>query len=405
MGQTFIRIRGVDPLLFRDGRPFTAEAGGLTARSLPLPFPTTIAAFIRSQVGAANDWDWSSHDDCRKAHDISVSGPLLLRKEGLEGKWQCVLPAPKDALLSPQDEESATVTPLRPCQDQDMAGGGCDLPDDPVGLLPLTRYGKLPEYLTAEQEDARSTETVIRKPPKDFHFWPKEAVLAWLEGNLPGQIPQITGLPEEERIGIQTDERGKAEEGKLYAARFRAFEERHKDRTRQEYALLVRAKLADGNGFATTGTLGGERRLTTVEMVEDNAEIWPRCPESLKQKLRETKKVRMVLATPAQFTHGWKPGWIGASGSGVEHLPAGIANVELKLVAAAIDRRVPVSGWGLREGKPRPIRWLVPAGSVYFFKVMAGDPSALYEKAWMKPMSDDESARRDGLGLALWGTW
>jgi len=66
-----------------------------------------------------------------------------------------------------------------------------------------------------------------------------------------------------------------------------------------------------------------------------------------------------------------------------------------------------MSGWRMRQGEngPRAIKWLAPAGSVYFFIVESGDPAALWRDGWLQPMSDIEQDRRDGLGLALWGTW
>jgi len=80
--------------------------------------------------------------------------------------------------------------------------------------------------------------------------------------------------------------------------------------------------------------------------------------------------------------------------------------MKLRLVAAAVKRREAVSGWSYRQDRqqPKPLRLLAPAGSVYFFEVLEGDPAALAE-AWLRPVSDDEHDRRDGYGLTLWGIW
>ena len=369
MAKTLVEIRGIDPLLFRDGKPFSADSGGLTASSLPLPFPTTVAAFLRTQLGGTGKQDWT-HDECTWAHGIPVHGPLLVRD------GEVVFPAPLDALLT----EKADVIPLRPSAEDAAC---CDLPD---GMWPLTPKQTPPDG----------------KPPKGYAYWPLCKMLKWLEGEAPKSLVKISGLPMEERIGIEIDAKcGKATDGKLYATRLRGFEEKG-----HQYSLVARVGLPDGQIPEPVGALGGERRLTVVETLPDTPEApWPRCPETLKTKLASATRVRMVLATPAYFTQGWKPDWIEKSGSGEAHFPTGIANVGLKLVAAAVGRRVAVSGWSARESKPREIRWLVPAGSVFFFEVTGGDPKALYEKAWMKPVSDGEQNRRDGLGLALWGTW
>ncbi len=385
MAKTLVEIRGVDPLLFRDGRPFTAAAGGLTASSLPLPLPTTVAAFVRTQIGNAQGRQWGTHDDCQWVHGIPVHGPLLVHD------GQVVLPAPLDALLNvpegaPKDD-TPTVYRLKPNEE---AADFCDMPD---GMLPLV-----------------SNEHPDGKPPTGYVYWPLCDLLGWLEGIAPTNLPKIAGLPIEERIGIEMDPKhGKAQEGQLYAARLRAFGERVKQGEHHCYSLVARVGLPDGMTIASAGTLGGERRLTAVTTLPDTPEcLWPRCPQTLKSKLANVRRgpgVRMVLATSAIFDGGWRPGWLEKAGSGAEHLPAGIANVKLEMVGAAVGRRVPVSGWSVRENQSREIRWMVPAGSTYFFKVTSGDPKALFEKAWMKPVSDNEQDRRDGLGLALWGIW
>ena len=389
MPQTFVTIRGIDPLLFRDGRPFTTDAGGLTAQSLPLPSPYTVAGFLRGQIGTAGGWEWN-HAQRRNAHGIPVHAPLLLVNE------KAVLPAPEDALLNAEGVPS----PLLPAEEN----RGCDLPD---GLRPLLKEGVLPTEIVEEDSDKEDN----GKPATGYHFWTAEAMLGWLEGVVPTQLDKIGGLPFEERIGIEIDKSGKAVDGQLYATQLRAFGEKI-GCTRQKYALVARTKLSDSAAIAPAGTLGGERRLTVVEKADDTDAIWPRCSPLLKEKLASATRVRMVLATPAIFAHGWKPGWIAASGSGQVHLPAGLSKVKLRLVAAAVGRREPVSGWRLRESEPgqgdngpRPVRWMVPAGSVYFFEIEPGNDSRALLDAWMQPVSDNEQDRCDGFGLALWGTW
>jgi CRISPR-associated protein Cmr3 len=48
---------------------------------------------------------------------------------------------------------------------------------------------------------------------------------------------------------------------------------------------------------------------------------------------------------------------------------------------------------------------MAPAGSVYFFETLDGDPVDLIPNAWLRPVSDDPKDKRDGYGLALWGIW
>jgi CRISPR-associated protein Cmr3 len=109
----------------------------------------------------------------------------------------------------------------------------------------------------------------------------------------------------------------------------------------------------------------------------------------------------MVLASPAVFRHGWRPGWLGEN---LEGSPPGSA-VRLRLVGLSIPRWRAVSGWSLAEPRgPKPVRRVVPAGGVYFFEVVGGGTAVSLADRWLQPVSDEQD-RRDGFGLAAWGTW
>jgi CRISPR-associated protein Cmr3 len=114
----------------------------------------------------------------------------------------------------------------------------------------------------------------------------------------------------------------------------------------------------------------------------------------------------MMLATPALFGGGWKPGWLDDN---LEGTPPG-AGVKLRLAGVSMDRWRAVSGFGLEDGTlgPKPVRRMAPAGSVYFFEYISGDRTTLAAGGWLTPVSDlaaDGQDRRDGFGLALWGVW
>jgi CRISPR-associated protein Cmr3 len=119
MTQKIVQIEGVDPLLFRDARPFSNELGALTARSLPLPLPSTIAGFIRTFVGNQLGWDWGQ--EWQKAQDIKVHAPLLVHRHGFEGDAEFVFPAPADALIYTKDDhrQITALRPFRPPTEQD----------------------------------------------------------------------------------------------------------------------------------------------------------------------------------------------------------------------------------------------------------------------------------------------
>lgn len=368
-------ITGVDTILFRDGRPFDTTPGSV-ATGLVAPYPSTLAGFIRTHVGRPIG-DWAA------ARDIRFRGPLLTCN------GEVILPAPADAVPI-QDEGSLRIMRLTP-RDDLPEGAGADMPG---AMLPL-----------------RVTEDV--KPARGVAWWTWDQVMDWLCETAPGlALQDHLAPPREQRVHIAIEKAsGTAEEGKLFTTSMVAFEGFAQDRGHQRWAYLCQVSIPDGLELAPgIAPLGGEQRLGRIEAAD---RAWPTCPRPLQDKLAAAKGVRMVLATPAVFEYGWYPAWLDKTTK--EGSPPGCETVRLKLRAAAVPRREAVSGWDLTSGKPKPVRWLAPAGSVYFFEVLEGDPAALANQGWLASMSDEEPAgngnqprqnnRNDGFGLALWGAW
>lgn len=380
MSEKIVKIRGIDSLLFRDGRPFGNEPGALAARSLPVPMPSTVAGFLRTHLGNKAGWDWDGDGPC-KAKNTPVSGPLLLRNSSH------VFPAPSDAVVCKAGgAEEPTVMCLRPYTPPD--GAGCDLPE---GLQPLKV-------------------TVDAKPEAGYNLWEWADLERWLlhtAGDGFALPEKIEGLAREERVHVAIcDTTGVSEDGNLYTVEYRSFEQYQWDRNqwnagrRDEWSILAKLETDETVNLTGAGLLGGEKRVAYV----DEAGAWLECPAELGQAVGNSQQVRMVLATPAIFANGWKPAWLDDNLTGS---PPGANGVSLKLVSAAIKRREAVSGWDYRHSEfgPKPVRWLAPAGSVYFFEVESGDASELVNRCWLKPVNDNPQDHLDGYGLALWGIW
>lgn len=77
-------------------------------------------------------------------------------------------------------------------------------------------------------------------------------------------------------------------------------------------------------------------------------------------------------------------------------------------VTAALGKPVFASGWDEARNRPRPIRMLIPAGSVFFFDwpqdAPPGTPRAdLVRRLWLRPLHEQGSAA--GFGRCLAGIW
>jgi CRISPR-associated protein Cmr3 len=110
-----------------------------------------------------------------------------------------------------------------------------------------------------------------------------------------------------------------------------------------------------------------------------------------------TVRVRAVLATPAIFDAGALPGPASAWFSRTD--------VKVRVVSSVTGRPMTVSGWDLKERRPKPSRRLGSAGAVYWLE-LDGTPQARevwLDHVWLRNASCAEQDARNGYGLTLIG--
>ena len=391
MTMTTLEVTCRDPIVSRDSRPFGIKQGN-RMRTAGWPLPSVIAGSLRTLLGkvAGREFSEATATDLLQ---VEVAGGFpMTADETTAANGKLYLPAPDDCVVHPERG------PLRarPLQYE----GGCNWPAK--GLLPVVLA-----------EDAAED----FKPRECPAWWPLDAYVAWLTGGPVSFHGGFLNAPSTEfRTHVQLrSETGAAEEGMLFTsaalplshlARWNARAEAPLDRRFAPVRLALRVT-ADNWATAAAAALdrlhplGGERRLAHWKTTRGGP--WD-CPESVANSLAKSKRVRMTLATPAIFSRGWKPGWLNdqLTGSPWKEGPV------MKLVGVCIERWRAVSGWSLAAlpGQPRgpkPIKRMVPAGGVYFFEAEQG--AASLAQRWLHPVSDDPQDRRDGFGLAAWGTW
>jgi len=366
-----------DPLIFRDGKPFMPTPGA-RARSLPFPFPSTLAGAVRTRAGQ-DDAGRFDRDRITELLQVNVRGPILaaLNPAGEVEDW--LLPAPADSLVLKEGGEGEgrrvwlCPVELEPGEATNLEGGL------PVSARPAVRQKRL-----------------AGAP----HFWRWPALEAWLKrpANDPAPVALsalgIAGLTPESRVHVSIDAaRGTAKESMLFETsglEFCAVEAGSLASFRQ-YALALEtdAELGPGVDF-----LGGERRL--VHWAASERPL-PACPDAIRRSIVMEKHCRLLLATPAPFRGGHLPEWVRGAFPGLA----------IDIVAAAVPRYRAVSGWDAQKKEPKASRRLAPAGSVYFLS-LDGDAQAIERfvaGVWLQPVSDEEQDRRDGFGLGLLGAW
>lgn len=377
-----------DPLIARDGRPF-GERQGNRMRGLSWPLPSVVAGSFRTALVKSNpawDFTWKYFTET-ELKAVEVAGVLPVYNERL------YYPAPLDCAYHKETHEIFRAQPQKVDD-----GCGTDLPEQLQPVM-LTH--------TQAEEDFKA-----ETPPA---WWPYEKYVEWLTSPAIQHEPSwfemgfLGSAKEVMRDHVKIDPNlGAAEESQIfstanlhvsYLPRFRA-EKSEKPRKFQdrfaEITLSARVTLLSGSPFSLDRLtlwhpLGGERRLVHWQQCQQAVSGWT-CPPEISTALSDTKRVRLILATPAIFQDGWKPDLTREPFTG------------LTLVGACTGRWKAVSGWDLQKRGPKPIRRMVPAGSVYFFECQAGSAAKL-ANYWLQSVSDDPQDQRDGFGLALWGTW
>ncbi len=356
-------------LVARDGRPF-GNNSGVRMRLAPWLYPSVAAGSFRTFLGKQQDGGFTP-DLIEELKSTAVAGPLPVVAEHL------CFPAPRDLVLR-EDAGGATWVRIRP---EILAEGeGADFPGSllPAGLDPSVddcKPGPAPPWWTAP----RMTEWLLDELPH-----PPGAREDWLKnGFAAGPEPDL-------RTHLElNDDSGANVDGMLFQTAGFQFHEH------MRLAVRVTGSLAATPGIHP---FGGERRLAAWS--GDSSALWD-CPRGLAGKLESAERIRLILATPALFRHGWKPDWLDGHFCGT--IPG--SSCRVRLVSACLEPWKPVSGWSLdtRNFGEKPVRRLVPAGAVYFFERLGGELAA--DKLWLQPVSDGEQARFDGFGLALWGKW
>jgi len=392
MTVTYLSITPHDPIIARDGRPF---GNGQRMKSLDWPYPSVVAGSLRTMLGKMIKGDNFSKETISALKQIKVSGPLPLHN------GRIYFPAPKDLLINELSDDRRDAYPIRPMKMNEDEG--CNLPYKT--LWPAM----LPETV---KEDF--------KPSAITPFWSFEKMTYWLadaNGNSFESTPapdkifdtrDYLNLPEKDvRTHVKIEEKsGSAKESMLFQTTGLDFRLRNKSQ-----GIQMTVKVESENEFGIFASnldsyhpLGGERRLALWKA--DNKQSGWACPEKIKKILNGTERIRMILATPGIFSHGWLPGWLKDKGDVIEGSPPSAPDITLRLVSACVDRWKPLSGWSMETKGPKPVRRIVPEGSVYFFeRVNNGDTSDIGNKLWLKSVCDNKQDRQDGFGLALWGIW
>ena len=363
-----------DTLFFRDGRPFNAGETVWLKSQFP-PSGRTLQGAIRSTIVEHSGMDWKSyHDACRPENaadyplvkvigtannlgELRLSGPFLLRN----GEW--LWPAPLDLYHSKQGY--GLLTPSAEPVECDL--GKIRLPQASAQGL-KTQEGKyvtnaaMAELLAGNTGSLPVSVEAGEPPPWIWKLCSDEP------------RDKDTLADSEPKVGLGRDNALRQhKEGMLYsiaAVRLR------EGVTLAMVVAEIDADLHPSEPFIQR--LGGEGKLAKICI--SDPPIWPKMPELIPKEGKI--RFKLVLTTPAYFQGCWLPaglelkenlGWQGP-------WPAIAANREaielsaVTLISVCIGKTIRIGGWNLAANPPcpRPLEGFIPAGSVYFCEIDAG---------------------------------
>lgn len=382
-----LTLESLDVLFFRDGRPFGAATRAVSGQ----PMPQTVAGAIwtallekygcrfadlakeirklprtpavkqiAEAIGAAGGEPWIA--------DVRIRGPWLASLNENREVSDVLIPTPA-VLYRVKGNETLPLERLRP---------------RPHGALPGWRPPESrlhPLWL----KSADDTEPV-------GGYLGQAALREFLADGVPDRSEAVASdrlFGWDYRTGIEiAPDSLTAKKGGIYGTRLLALrgaytapEERGAARTLPTTVLYVKVILPGGapqdvfSDIATL-TLGGEgKRVAARPMADGESFKWQGVEPS-----ESMHKPLLLLTTPGLFNAGWKPKCLDG-----------------RIAAAAVPGYLAVSGWDLARSGPKPTRFAVPAGSVYFLNGPADD---LHEA-----LADDEADRRQGWGCFVKGVW
>lgn len=387
-----VALEALDPLLFGDNR--SARAGSDHRQTDQDPSPATlygaVGARIATELGA-RPGGWGPAEPVLGEFSDALDGGSTERSELAgyclqDARGESWFPAPEHLVIA--------------------RAGARRLPEDVVAPAAAepgieSSLGALRRLVPRSELGSEQTEPGRRPEEAGEPLWVGEELLgAVLAGGEPfpegsshlSSLERI--LSPESRVGLAVDnETSQAMEGRLFTRPYRRFasgiDEHWGGFGHAGYRAWFRPVGLNGHTpdfFDGLGFLGGDRGRVRCRFQASPAGPLESLEARVSDAVEGSQGFVVYLLTPAVAR---------------EVLPR-LAGEEP--IAAALGRPRAVSGW--RSG-PRPIRTLVPAGSVYFYRwprgAGPGQRRELLSGLWLEPLDPDY--RNPGFGRMLAGVW
>lgn len=393
MTTSYYFVEPLDILMIRGNKSF--GGAGQHGETIMPPWPSLFAGAFRSVllgddadklskfVAIGTDTNITEEDRRARLHD--VLGYALFATLGSPTEpgdfrvtWMSLgflgdgltplLPLPAD-LAAFTDSEVPPLVALQPAQ----RPAGSAASDE----LPLTAFLRVAKQVK----------------PEGGCWLGKTGIADHLAGALPNTTKKTAELYKREtRLGIALNSESRtAENGALYTTEAISF--------------------CDGAGFLVgiSGDHGLLPKEGLLRLGGDGKGARYRLMEDFKLPTEPSLQVggrfRLILTTPGIFSGGWLPERISKRADSSYHLEGD--GFTARLVCAAINRYDVISGWDLANWQPKTAQRVVPAGSVYWFDDLQGEPAKLtgWVDSGLWGGNIDTQRRAEGFNRAFVAAW
>ncbi|NOX36046.1 MAG: hypothetical protein GXO78_00765 [Calditrichaeota bacterium] len=375
-------IEAIDTLFFRDGRPF--EVGGEANLQVP-PAPSTFYGAIRSALIAAGrgglaafknggehefkEWVGEDKDSEGFTARLTIKGPLFARKMG--AYITRFFPLPRDLLIYEEKEKVFLVpTKLKP------------LPEDivtnhKIKMLLINPYSQSAEYrmlFLSEKLFQKYLSGGIQEP-YELHYG--EDLL---------KIEDVYKSDFREGVSLKTRQKN-AETGRLFTMQHMAL----KSESNMQMGFYVECEIPEVFQSNTLLRLGGDGKVAQFQPISVS-EI---DMQEVTTQIEKTKFFKIYLATPAIFELG------DISQAMFNKSFDDSPGLEFELITAALGRGGMYGGYDVAVNVPKVSFPAVPAGSVFYFRLIKGSAEQVLQAFHEQCISDRR--KNQGFGYSFVG--
>ncbi len=384
---TWLFVEPLDVLYLRGNEAFGGP--GEHAEALMPPWPSVFSGAIRSALLARAGVDLGRFTDEAAEHAHAEYAQVLgtpsepgsfrlvhvsLARRASSGKFEALLPMPADVVVLDHSKARVRVR-CGPDGEPRVKNEARRLRLVPKGdgQLPLAHSGELPALpLLAAKEQTK---------PSSGWWLTQAGWQEYWEGTAPDPAHCVRARElwdTDFRLGIARDrETFTVAKGRIYTTQAVALQ------PGVGFLLGVQGCPAELLQGVDTLRLGGDGRGAHMELLPGDP--------TQSRKLGENEPFLLFLLTSGLFPGGWLPPGVRKNGSGYRLVCDGL---QARLAAAVVPKPQVVSGWDLAAHRPKPAQRAVPAGAVYCFDEVNGDPARYLEQVW--ELAQAELVQRQG---------